>query len=300
MTVIGVGVLLVFVVGPLLLAVGALRSHAAARHRPGTQARRDWHLVACSALLYTLAFNLTFFLQELFLVLPKALTPGLHPILYHNNHTWSGDSPRAALLQGTGALAIFVSGVVCAVLARRCVWRSRTAQLFLVWMAYCGLFESLPQVVVGAVVPQNDVGMALRYLGLGPSARTAAALAALVLMPAAAWYLTRDFLALATASGQTASARARTAIHLPGGRHVPALAGIALIVPYRVPREAIEVLAVPAVVSLLGTIWIQACAWRRLAASPHAGARESLRWPLAAAVALLLVFQLILRRGIAF
>jgi hypothetical protein len=32
-----------------------------------------------STLLYTLAFNLTFFIQELFLVVPKALTPGLRP-----------------------------------------------------------------------------------------------------------------------------------------------------------------------------------------------------------------------------
>ena len=65
MTVIGVGVLLVFVVGPLLLAAGASRTHTAAV-MPGGEARRDWHLTACSALLYTLAFNLTFFLQELF------------------------------------------------------------------------------------------------------------------------------------------------------------------------------------------------------------------------------------------
>ena len=298
MTVIGVGVLLVFVVGPLLLAVGAIRARASPAMRGG-DARRDWHLSACSALLYTLAFNLTFFLQELFLVLPKALTPGLHPILFHNNHTWSGDSPRVALLQGAGALAILVSGVVCAVLARRGAFRSRTAQLFLVWMAYCGLFESLPQVVVGAVVPQNDVGMALRYLGLGAPARTAAAMAALMLMPAAAWQLTADFLGLATAPGQTASGRARLGFIFQVVT-VPALAGIALIVPYRVPRESIEVLAVPAVVSVLGTVWIQVCAWRRLPQPPHAGARESLRWPLAAAVALLLLFQVILRRGIAF
>jgi len=296
-TVIGVGVLLVFVVGPLLLAAGAFRTHTAAV-MPGGEARRDWHLTACSALLYTLAFNLTFFLQELFLVLPKALTPGLHPILYHNNHTWSGDSPRVALLQGSGALTIFVSGVVCTVLARRGGFRSRTAQLFLVWMAYCGLFESLPQVVVGTVVPQNDVGMALRYLGLGAPARTAAALGALMLMPAAAWQLTADFLGLATVPAQTATARARLRFIFQVVT-VPALAGIALIVPYRVPRETIEVLAVPAVVSVLGTIWIQACAWRRLPPPPRAGPRESLRWPLGAAVALLLVFQLVPRRGIA-
>jgi hypothetical protein len=50
-----------------------------------------------SALLHTLAFNLTFFVQELFLVVPKALTPGLHPTLFHNNHHWEGTSPLAAL-----------------------------------------------------------------------------------------------------------------------------------------------------------------------------------------------------------
>ena len=60
--------------------------------RPG-EARReprgpgDWRQTVSSALLYTLAYNLTFFIQELFLVLPKALTPGLHPTLLHNNHT---------------------------------------------------------------------------------------------------------------------------------------------------------------------------------------------------------------------
>ncbi len=38
--------------------------------------RWDWKLTLASALLYALAFNLVFFVQELFLVLPKALTPG--------------------------------------------------------------------------------------------------------------------------------------------------------------------------------------------------------------------------------
>jgi len=37
----------------------------------------NWKLTSASALIYTLAFNLIFFIQELFLVLPKAFTPGL-------------------------------------------------------------------------------------------------------------------------------------------------------------------------------------------------------------------------------
>ena len=49
--------------------------------------------VVASALLCALAFNLTFFWQELWLVIPKALTPGLHPILFHNDHDWTGSAP---------------------------------------------------------------------------------------------------------------------------------------------------------------------------------------------------------------
>ena len=81
--------------------------------------RQSWRLVVSSTLLYTLAFNLTFFIQELFLVVPKALTPDLRPTLYHNNHLWQGENPIAHLLQGTGALAIFISATVCMVLLER-------------------------------------------------------------------------------------------------------------------------------------------------------------------------------------
>ena len=43
---------------------------------------------------------------------------------------------------------------------------------------------------------------------------------------------------------------------------LPALLAVPLIVLFRIPRELIEVLAVPAVVSVIGTVWVQACAWR--------------------------------------
>src|SRR5262245_25411231 len=98
---IAIAALLVAVVGPLLLGfAGLLR----ARRAPCTVAASpwEWNLTLRSALLYVLAFNLTFFIQELFLVLPKALTPGLHPTLFHNNHQWEGVHPLANLFQGTG------------------------------------------------------------------------------------------------------------------------------------------------------------------------------------------------------
>ena len=52
-------------------------------------------------------------------MLPKALTPGVRPTLFHNNHGWEGENPLTSLFQGTGALAILLSGVVCALLLQR-------------------------------------------------------------------------------------------------------------------------------------------------------------------------------------
>ncbi len=160
---IGIAALLVLVVGPLLLGlVGLFRTRrTSAGEAPQLARPWDWKLTIASALLYALAFNLTFIIQELFLVIPKALTPGLLPILFHNNHTWAGENPLARLFQGTGALAIFVTGLICALVLRHRPARSAGWRLFLIWMAYNGFLQSLPQVVIGAVEPENDVGMAM-------------------------------------------------------------------------------------------------------------------------------------------
>ena len=105
---------------PLLLGlVGILARLGEGRRQPHRRPRGIGGCSLQSGLLYTLAFNLTFFIQELFLVVPKALTPGLRPTLYHNNHNWEGDHPLERLFQGTGALAIFLTGLVFAWLAQR-------------------------------------------------------------------------------------------------------------------------------------------------------------------------------------
>jgi hypothetical protein len=96
---IGIAVALVLVAGPLLLGLtGLIRARRApADAVPEPAMPWNWKLTINSALLYALAFNLTFFIQELFLVLPKALTPGLRPTLFHNNHSWEGENPLANL-----------------------------------------------------------------------------------------------------------------------------------------------------------------------------------------------------------
>lgn len=289
----------VLVLGPALLALaGALRSRAGVV--PTTAPPWHWRLSWNSALLYTLAFNLTFFIQELFLVLPKALTPGLRPTLFHNNHAWQGEHPLAALFQGGGAVAT-------ALVACFCAWRLRHARggtnlrLFLIWMAYCGWLMALPQVAIGALSAGSDLGMAMTYLQWSPATRLVAAALALAAIPLAALSLLRPLLALADAPGRIAGPGARTRFVFLCAT-LPALLGTLLTLPFRVPREWIEVALLPAWVALFGLVWIQAGAWRVADAQARGDAiapGSTLRLALAVA-ALLAVFQLLLRPGIAF
>jgi hypothetical protein len=299
MIAVAVAVALVVVLGPLLLGfIGFIRS----RRTQQTVAAPpwNWRLTSIAALLYTLAFNLTFFIQELFLVVPKAFTPGLRPTLFHNNHRWDGDHPFASLFQGTGALAIFISAVVCVLLLRSKRVRSWSGRLLLIWMAYNGFFQSLPQVVVGALNPLNDVGMAMEYLQLNTPTKLTMALAALAAIPPIALWLTRQMLGLAQDDASIAGARARTRFIFQVAT-LPALASIPLIIAFRVPREWLEVVAPPVVVTFIGIAWMQAAAWRAAEAKLDVnGSVPSLAYPLVAVVLLLLVFQLVLRRGVAF
>jgi hypothetical protein len=300
--ILGVAVLSVLVVGPLLFGVQGL--YAARRKSadavPGPALPWDWKLTITSALLYALAFNLIFFIQELFLVLPKAMTPGLRPILFHNNHRWQGQNPLASLFQGTGALAIFVTGLICAFLLKRRVGRSSSVRLFLIWMAYNGFLQSLPQVVIGSIEPENDVGMAMDYLHLGVVAKTAAALVALVAIPGVALSLRGPLLSLARNGADIAGSQSRAAFMFRVAT-LPALAAIPLIIPFRVPRNWVEVVAVPVVVTVIGIAWIQALAWRvsQVKARDTLSSR-SIAYAFGALLILLLVFQLVLRPGIRF
>jgi len=291
---------LTIVAGPLALGLAGLISARAPHAAPTASAPAGWRLSAASTLLYVLAFNLTFFLQELCLVLPKALTPGLRPTLYHNNHSWEGTNPLAALFQGTGALATLAVGLFCLWLLRRPrPWPGGT-RLLLFWMAYVGCFMALPQIVIGALSSGSDVGMAMGYLQFDAGARLGAGLLALGLMPLVALLLRQPSFAIADSPAAIASPGARTRFVFRAVT-LPALLASALVIPFRIPREPLEVVLVPLLVVLPGIPWIQAGAWRtRVAAANGAATAWRLAYPFAAVVALLLFFQFVLRPGIRF
>lgn len=298
--VVGVLSLAVLVAAPVLLGcLSLLRARRAAPgDEPGPARSGSWTPTLFSALLYTLAFNLTFFVQELFLVVPKGFTPGLHPVLFHNDHTWQGTHPLARLFQGTGIAATSLSAAVSALLLARRP-RSMARGLFLLWMVFCGAFLALPQLVIGALSSRSDAGMAMEFFHLGQPARTAAALLALAVVPPLGLWLGRRLLGFADAATlESAWGRARFVATLGT---LPALLALPLIVCFRVPREPIEVVGVPVVVTWIGVSWMQAGAWSQRGVAPNgASSLPTLRFPLTATLLLLLVFQLVLRPGIRF
>jgi hypothetical protein len=253
-----------------------------------------WRPMAFSTLAYVLAFNLTFILQELFLVLPKAMVPGLHPILYHNNHRWVGEAPIADLFQGTGALAILLSGLLfCAIAARQ-----KRPSFLVLWLAFQGLFQSLPQFIVGAISPAQDVGQAYQYLGIG-NGKALVALTALAVIPFAGIWLGKRFTATAWEPGQVDSKRSRFG-YLLRMAGIPTVAAIPILILFRIPRELIEVLAPPVLVALLGYGWLQLAAFRRSSAGAQGEAPDRLVPLLVAVAGLLAIFQLVLRPGVPF
>lgn len=271
---------LVAVIGVLPFLIGMARLK-------GEAARRDTRGLAVSTLLCALAFSLTFLVQELGLVIPKALVPGLDPILYHNDHGWSGDAPIAELLQGGGAVATLCSGLLFLWLAGRISPARPTWRLFAFWMAFQGLFQSLSQVAIGSLLPGNDAGRALAYLGATPAAKAGLLILAVAAMLVAGRALARRY--PLGGSGRT------TALQLTA----TLLLAVLLVVPFRVPREPIEVVLIPLIVHLIGLGWLTVGLGFRRETAP-APAKPSIVGPLAALAALLALFQLVLRPGIAF
>jgi hypothetical protein len=252
--------------------------------------------ILLSVLTYTLAFNITFFIQELFLVVPKALTPGLRPTLYHNNHNWEGTHPLESLFQGTGALAILISGIIFAWLAKRGAGKTEAQRLFVLWMAYHGLFQSLPQFATASANPGNDTGQALDWFALPASGELVVTILGIAAIVAAGLFMTARFLEAGPAM-DSGRVRSRfvffTAI-------LSAILAVPILILFRVPREWVEVIVPTIAVPLIGLIWVQATAWRTPVTPRPATASPGLALPLALVVALLAFFQLVLRPGVAF
>jgi hypothetical protein len=247
-----------------------------------------------SAVLYALAYNFIFFIQELFLVLGKNWL-GLTALLYHNNHSWEGSHPKESLAQGSGAAAIFLFAILFYMIQRALNSRSWVRVLF-IWLSFQGFMQSLPQFATAPFTPGTDTGQAFTYLQLGE---------------AAAWVLTIGgfgaMVVLLAHFGRLFIRQAPAELSIRGSfRYLrwvvlfAALIGTVLILPFRIPPME---RAMAAVFLLFVTLpSMMAFSWGRAQREVYGNEinKQVLIVPLVLLGVLLLVFQLYLRPGVVF
>lgn len=252
-----------------------------------------------SAVMYALAFNVIFFLQELFLVIGKK-SLGLEAYMSHNDHNWSGDHPMATLMQGSGALAIFIIGLLCLGIFQVLRKSQGIWKLLFLWLAFQGLIQSIPQVAVAYFDPNTDVGQALvGYLQLGqPTLMILTFLSILSTALLSIWFST-PLLEFAPVSFNFDNPRAKFK-YLGFIAFGAGLLGSLLVVPFRIPplTQAIT----PFIVFAFSVPWVWASGTLNKQANPRSNRiNDQIYWgPIALLVLLFIFFRLVLAPGINF
>jgi hypothetical protein len=256
----------------------------------------SWPLIINSAVLYALAFNLIFFIQELFLALGKKWL-GLKAFLYHNNHNWEGDHPMERLAQGYGAVAILIVAIICLLIARRIKRSSHWIQLFFLWMSFQGFAQSLPQFITAKMAPDTDTGQAFTYLGIGDTAGMIICVAGIGIMLFIGASFSRYLLQLAPSADNTDHPAKRFG-YLLKIAVIASLIGIVLIIPFRIMPWR-QIMA-PIMVTLISVPMIFAHAWKvkNVDRINNDVNKRIFVLPILILVFVFLIFQLILAKGV--
>lgn len=279
--------------------IWGIRNFLTYRKLTSTFKNPPWSTLINSAVMYALAFNLVFFAQELFLVLGKK-SLGLQSYLYHNNHTWEGSHPMDSLMQGSGALAIFIIGLICLLIHHfaspsRSIWR-----VLLAWLTFHGLAQSLPQLTVAVLDPGTDVGEALvGYLQLSRPVLVLLAVSAVIGLAVLNVRFSKIFLAFAPDSFNSNNPKDRQA-YLRSVVVGAAVLGSFLVIPFRIPPMSQAM--TPFIVALFSIPWIWVAGSLAGNVLPNSNRiNEKIRWePLPLLILLLMIFQLVLARGVVF
>lgn len=132
-------------------------------------------------------------------------------------------------------------------------------KLFLFWITFQGLYQGLSQILIGTVLPGNNVGMAMGWLGFGVNAKGVTGIVTVIAMVGAGAWLTDRAIARLGTIAETGSGPGRMGFVFRAVT-LPALAAVVLLVPFREPRDIVEVVLVPVIVMVSGVICIQLCA----------------------------------------
>lgn len=287
---------LLLLVALLYGITGYFKHRAAFRNGTAMQHIKDASAITVinMAVLFSLGFNIVFFVQELFLALGKRWL-GLTAYLFHNNHNWDGSHPKESLAQGLGAVAIFIFAIVLLPLlkfAKKSSWQ----YVFLLWLSFLGFAQSLPQFISAFVVKRTDTGQAFTYLQLSDTAGLLISLAGVFLMLWIAAKYSKMFLSL-SGPAVAASVPARFSF-LFRFVFLAAILGSVLCIPYRILPWSRAILPFMVTLNVMPMVW--AYGWKVRDVKTHENIIHDriLAWPVLFALLMLLFFQLVLARGV--
>ena len=304
MVIAGVLFFITIIAGPIVLGlIGWFKTRSSPDH--GLSEDNETSLpsamprVVNAVVLYVLAFNLIFFVQELFLVLPKVAIGGMRPTLFHNNQTVGIEHPAIGLTEGGGAVAIFIVGLIFVGVFMKLRTSTSVFKWFALWMAYHGLVQSIPQVTLGVIDPGLDFGEAMTYLNIGEPLGIIFSIISNIALVAVGLLITRPLLEMAPSTMLIASPGRRTKFILQVGMLITLLGAI-LIIPFRIPP--LELATGPFIIAFFAMPWALANAWRVTDVQAIGNAaNERISWvAIGLTVILLAVFQLVLAPGIRF
>jgi len=252
-----------------------------------------------SAVLYAIAFNLIFFIQELFLVLGKKAI-GLKSVLYHNNHTFEGEHPMVSLMQGSGALAIFLTGLICLAIFRSIPYSKSTWKLFVLWLAFHGLIQSIPQVLVAPIAPNTDVGEALvSYLGFSETILITLSIISAVAQVLICIWFSKPILEFLPTDVDLDNPKVKI-------RYIQLIAvgaafiGSVLIIPFRVLPMSQAITPFIVFIFSIPWVWSAAASSKTYGKNPNSINDKIHLTPIIGLVLLLLFFQMVLASGVEF
>ena len=201
-------------------------------------------LLINSAILYSLAFVVTFFVNEISLAVTGSLM-GLNPVLYHNKIAFtslSNDTQLIAFIAGPAASLLL--GTAALLISFRIKKLSGNARLFILWLYINGITLFLSQVPNLPFENSNDLGKAIGVISISPTILNLFAVLSLLLLILLGMYSIKPFLSFAVTSESISTARQRRYFIFKIGI-IPWLVGAVLSFPFRVPPLGWEYLILP-------------------------------------------------------
>jgi hypothetical protein len=290
--------MILLLIGPIVLA---LWGYFKCMNIPMTQSESNWKVLPTiinSSVLYALAYNVIYFIQELFLALGKQWI-GLKAYLYHNNHNWVGEDPRDDLMQGLGALVIFFLGILLLFLFFRMRKSAHWTNLFVLWLAYNGLNQSLPQITTVPIDRRSDMGQAITYLQLGDTMDYLLSYVSVIAIIALAYGFSKWFMQFTPAhiSLNHGFKRFRALFYIV---LLPGILGTIILFPYRImPIDRYQMTVLFLIICVPATF---AFSWmvKGVKSVDNEVNQKILLTPIMLSILVLLFFQLVLAPGVVF